>query len=815
MDIVQALKSGIIPATANPVEIILVAHKEGLKELLDNQITRHRLAMKQGANVEETRRKFKVTCDFTETDMMSMTEDLKSWTTCDDTEDLIFHFGDSDVEESHYRSSIIGNLRRKKLYKPLDDNASNNCYNCKCSFDSYMRWIKTGKHHCRACGRIFCGECTKNKEVIPNDLVEYVSTKGWIVEGKPSRVCQACKEIINNFRKIQPILEYFEIVAYPIDLCIKASTLCKDWREAMRFYLSNVRDIQYTLPSVTLSERDISALKSNSKLFQGHSKWMIQLLKMGMVKTNLKRTKKCRDIMCDTDCLETLSPFDAVIILNSPVYNVEVRFLALQILESDRLQRRSYTNEEILGPIMLDDLLANKSSFSRDVALFLPCEDTSVQEFIIKCPDLFLDFFWLSRINNEYSSDIFRNKLLLANQSEAKCVQESLRLVSMLNQYSSDLCQLSNQLQTLKVPFAGPFGMINKFDHELTVKTSVTKPIIVRYFSGSEKRAFLYKKEDIRKDAHIVALIRIMHYLCSDIFSNIKTNSCKTRSSPVDIKSASEDVQLWFTRSSPISLCSPINTFSLESPDFICNLPDPIFTDFSNLNESFPKSPCSSGLLSTYRVVPVSIDAGFIEIVSNASTLYDILSQGDISDYLYRPDEGGDVKVIGSNYCNSLAFWTVATFLLGVGDRHQENIMIRRDGVLFHIDYGFVFGSDSTSSVIRLDKNLIKGLGGPRMYEPFKILCCEIFSCLRHHFNLIYSCLLRLSSIQPPITGYKFTQSFIHDFVVDRFLIGQTDEEAKITFSNIIDSNRETLMNTFSDVVHSTVSSFKVGGWFP
>jgi hypothetical protein len=139
--------------------------------------------------------------------------------------------------------------------------------------------------------------------------------------------------------------------------------------------------------------------------------------------------------------------------------------------------------------------------------------------------------------------------------------------------------------------------------------------------------------------------------------------------------------------------------------------------------------------------------------------------------------------------------------------------MIRNDGILFHIDYGFVFGADTTASFVRLDNNLIEGLGGVEMYEPFKTKCCEIYCCIRRHFSLICACLLRLSSIQPPIRGYTFTPDFIENFITHRFLLGHTEDEAKNAFSKIIDSSRETLINKVSDVIHSTVSSFKVGWW--
>ena len=129
------------------------------------------------------------------------------------------------------------------------------------------------------------------------------------------------------------------------------------------------------------------------------------------------------------------------------------------------------------------------------------------------------------------------------------------------------------------------------------------------------------------------------------------------------------------------------------------------------------------------------------------------------------------------NACTYLSFqgscagYSVVTYIMGICDRHNDNIMVKNSGHLFHIDFGKFLGDAQKFGNIKRDRvpfvltpDMVYVInGGDKMTQKFHTfvdLCCQAFNSLRQAGNLILTLFaLMASSGIPGVT--KEAVSFV------------------------------------------------------
>jgi len=164
------------------------------------------------------------------------------------------------------------------------------------------------------------------------------------------------------------------------------------------------------------------------------------------------------------------------------------------------------------------------------------------------------------------------------------------------------------------------------------------------------------------------------------------------------------------------------------------------------------------------------------------------------------------------NFVKSFAGSCVMTYILGIGDRHLDNIMLQNNGQLFHIDFGFVFGKDPKPfpSPFRVTKSMVMALGGAEseLFRSFRQYCFQAYNELRRSSNVILNLLSLMGDSGIP--GIDSMGIFsILDFVEQRFQPQLTDEQADAHFANLIEGSYSAFAPQIAEWFHRRAVEIK------
>ena len=181
--------------------------------------------------------------------------------------------------------------------------------------------------------------------------------------------------------------------------------------------------------------------------------------------------------------------------------------------------------------------------------------------------------------------------------------------------------------------------------------------------------------------------------------------------------------------------------------------------------------------LTIYSVLAANMEIGILEMVPGCCTLSGIKSKHQtILKFLQSCGHMDSSHELGVNvnvlevFARSCAGWAVASYVLGIGDRHFDNILVQDTGRLVHIDFGWAFGHDpkdftGMKSEIRLNKDMLAVMGGRehRLFKLFIKLCCDAYIVIRSHAEELETLLnlMRFANIEHLGTGKAAERSIL------------------------------------------------------
>lgn len=278
---------------------------------------------------------------------------------------------------------------------------------------------------------------------------------------------------------------------------------------------------------------------------------------------------------------------------------------------------------------------------------------------------------------------------------------------------------------------------------------------------------------------------------------------------------------------------------------------------------SYPLKTCLS--IVTYKVIPLTCEVGLIGWVPDCSTLFEILRayrqknnvQLEIEflnlnriapNYKSMPisekvvafekglaaNNGNDLKQIlldnasdsqdwlerRSTYSASLASTSMAGYILGLGDRHFDNIMMKsKSAKLVHIDFGDCFevamhrDNYPEKVPIRLTRLLVNALEVSKIEGTFRSCCENVMSLMRMNDESIMS--LLEAFIYDPLLQWcdnknddQGTAVAIVDRIKDKLSGNDFDKDHQLSVQEQV----EALINQATDI-SNLCDMFK--GWSP
>jgi phosphatidylinositol-4,5-bisphosphate 3-kinase len=231
--------------------------------------------------------------------------------------------------------------------------------------------------------------------------------------------------------------------------------------------------------------------------------------------------------------------------------------------------------------------------------------------------------------------------------------------------------------------------------------------------------------------------------------------------------------------------------------------------------------------LKPYNCIATGINehgegVGMIEIVLNSDTTSGIqlkygggamgaLKLDPIDSFLRDNNKDKDYSEAVDNFVASCAGYCVATFVLGIGDRHNGNIMVTKDGHLFHIDFGHFlgnfkkkFGVNRERAAFVFTPEMAFVMGGRKyrkhhLFKRFLNLCSKSFAILRQNVAIIENLFVLMTAAGMPELMLQKDVMYIKD----KLHLDVNERMADKKLHDEINKSLDSTYRRFDNMIHN------------
>jgi len=189
-----------------------------------------------------------------------------------------------------------------------------------------------------------------------------------------------------------------------------------------------------------------------------------------------------------------------------------------------------------------------------------------------------------------------------------------------------------------------------------------------------------------------------------------------------------------------------------------------------------------------------------------------------VQDYLRTFNYDADApymirKEAMDTYVKSCAGYCAITYILGVGDRHLDNLLLHQTGHFFHCDFSFILGNDPKKYLpVRITEEMVNGMGGKDSdgFLMFLSLTCAAFLTLRRPENvrhLLSMIRMMEGCYLPDVEKNQDIEAAIMG-VRNRLRLDLSDDEAISFMEKLIEESASSKMWLAVDAMHTLGKRF-------